>query len=255
MVGPAPNVPAIQSTKSADSTESLHRFQPTFSETNFKKVSSWRNLKASWKPTGEPPPLSSMEVPPFSDFTAFKKSTNAEIPSNSQESDGTAFSVLFSPQPNMQSSVTRITQLPSRGRLVTAFEPHLRQSTVQNLQSLFTQFRYAIGQPKAAVAKAELVDTLTKAYKKSALDPETRNFASAVTLLQEFLRPHWSDIDGKKVEAVSDSLGTLISKSDLSSSVLEGFYRNLLGIVGTGLSVEGIDISDTDDDGDDDDAE
>ena len=139
--------------------------------------------------------------------------------------------------------------------MVTTFEPLLRESTVRNLQGLFTQFRHSIGQPKAAIAKAELVDTLTKTYKKSALDPETRNFASAMTLLQDFLRPHWSHIDGKTVEAVSDTLGNLVSKSDLGPSALESFYRNLSGIVGTGISVEGIEMPEDDDDDTDADAE
>jgi hypothetical protein len=100
----------------------------------------------------------------------------------------------------------------------------------------------------AAITKAELVDTLTRAYRKTVLDPESRNFASAVSLLQDFLRPHWSEISPDKIDAISGSLGRLVSRTELSPSVLEVFYRDLARVLGSGITVEAEDDEEETDD-------
>lgn len=194
----------------------------------------------SWNPTGEETRWQPPDVPEIAPATISPSATGAQIPSRHWETVGTDYLAFYNVV-NLRRNVprqTRIVELPSPGLLVTSFEPHLRQSTVKNLQSLFGEFKRSIGQPMAAVTKAELIDTLTKTYKKTALSPETRNFASAVSLLQDLLRPHWSQIAPEKIDAVSRSLDMLVSRADLSSSVLESFYRDMVSAVGSGISVD-----------------
>ena len=80
-------------------------------------------------------------------FPVFKKSTNAELPSRSQEPDGTVFTGVFIWPEGTQSLTTKITSLPFKGKLVTTFEPLLRESTVRNLRPL-TQFLIRSVSPK-----------------------------------------------------------------------------------------------------------
>lgn len=197
--------------------------------------------KLQWKLTGEEPQWQQPDVPDVVPTTISLQGTGAQAPSPPKETAGTLYLAYYDAMirahrgPRHESAIA---ELPSPGRLVTSFEPHLRQSTVKNLQSLFGQFKQSIGQPMAAVTKAELVDMLTRTYKKTVLDSESRNFASAVSLLQDFLRPHWSQISPEKIDAISGSLGMLVSRTELSPSVLEGFYRDLSSVVGSGISVD-----------------
>jgi hypothetical protein len=128
---------------------------------------------------------------------------------------------------------TSLKELPRPKRLVTTFEPHFRQFAIKRLQSAIGKFRESLGRPEAAASKAALRAALTEAYKQSVLNPETRNLASAVSLVQDFLRPHWSQISAQKLEGISEKLGWVAGQPKLSSHVLEKLYRDLVGVVGS----------------------
>src|SRR5690349_19566356 len=150
--------------------------------------------------------------------------TGAQIPASSQESVSTESLAgnIFRAWHDVREQVhkTTIAALPRPSRLAVNFEPHLRQSTVRNLRSLFAQFRQSIGEPMAAVIKSELIASLRDGYKKSALSDETRHLAFAISLLQDSLRPHCSQISADKIEAIGDRINLLASQQELPPAVL-----------------------------------
>jgi hypothetical protein len=138
-------------------------------------------------------------------------------------------------------------------KISTSFEPHLRQASVKKLQSLVVDFQHAIGRPEVSLVREELKDTLFETYRQAVAAPETRSFATAVSMIQGFLRPHWSDIPQEKLAGVADKLGWLDAQRDLSSATLSKFYRDLGTVIGSGISVEA--PVEQDDDAQDDDGE
>ncbi len=130
-----------------------------------------------------------------------------------------------------------LTLLAGRHRVVTEYEPHLRRATVDELSDLFERLRAAIGEPETAARVSGLRRFLSIAYIESAAIPETRSFASAISLLQDFLRPHWSEISGKKIDDVAAALGWLRELPDLSPQQLEKLHERLARVLG-GLSFE-----------------
>lgn len=176
--------------------------------------------------------------------------TGAQISPHFQEETGTSEpAIVRTYLPARRQRQVSIAELPRPSRLVTTFEPHLRQSTVKRLQDLFMQLRHAIGQPNAATVTSELRAVLTDTYKKSVQNEETRNFATAISLLQDFLRPHWSQLSVEKLEQVSEKLGILTTYAELSPRVLQKFYRDLFGVIGSRIAVN----LEVDDDGDNED--
>ena len=81
-----------------------------------------------------------------------------------------------------------------RVKISTQFEPHLRQASIKRLQNVMTEFQHSIGRPEVAVVREELKDVLLETYKQAVTAPETRSFATAVSMIQGFLRPHWSNL-------------------------------------------------------------
>jgi hypothetical protein len=119
-----------------------------------------------------------------------------------------------------------------RKKIVTSFEPHLRQATVKKLRVLVDEFALAIGHPEAAVVMNELKSELTETYKRSIGSPETRNFASAISILQDFLRPHWSMISSDKLRSVSERLDWLGAQDKVDARLLNSFFSDIRRILG-----------------------
>jgi hypothetical protein len=182
-------------------------------------------------------------------LTSMGSVTGAQVVSELQRLHGTLPAVFISgsnkPEIETVPGRSQLNELPRAVRVVTTFEPHLRQSTVKRLQGLFEQFEHSIGQPKVAVAKEELKAALTDAYKMSVLSPETRNFATGISLLQDFLRPHWSEISPAQLSGINAKLSDLASHLELTPRVLERFYRDLAAVTGGRISIA-VEIDDED---------
>ena len=127
--------------------------------------------------------------------------------------------------------------LPRPSRIVTKFEPHLRERTVVKLSQLFEQLRAALGKPETATKVCEIQLFLADAYRESVQVPDARNLASAISLLQDFLRPHWSQISSEKINAVTETLGWLRMQSKIAPHVLERLQEDMSGTLG-GLTIE-----------------
>jgi hypothetical protein len=140
---------------------------------------------------------------------------------------------------------TRVAELP-RTRLVTTFEPHLRRSMLQTISRLLLRFRESIGEPESAVLVAEIQSNLRDSYKRSVLSPDTRNLASAISLLQDFLRPHWSQLSAAQLDAVNEALLRLVTHIDLTPRLLEKFYSDLALALNSRISFECEEDDDTD---------
>lgn len=195
---------------------------------------SRRRTEAPWTPTSEHPLRpSQFEVIPG---LLSPPLTGAQIPTASQELAGTQLELAFISR--RAAGHASLADLPRPKRIVTTFEPHLRQATVRNLQARFALFAQSIGQPVAAVAKAELIAELSEAYRTAISSPGTRTFASAISLLQDFLRPHWSEISAAKLEAVNERLGFLGGRTEMNVPVVERFYRDMVAVMGTGISAD-----------------
>lgn len=129
-----------------------------------------------------------------------------------------------------------LTSLP-KTKIAITFEPHLRQLAVKRLRDLMIEFRQSIGKPEVATVREELKGALTETYKQAALSPETRTFAMAISMLQDFLRPHWSSLPWNQLTSVDARLSWLSSQSDLNSSTLTRFYRDLATVLNTRISL------------------
>jgi hypothetical protein len=140
-----------------------------------------------------------------------------------------------------------LAQLP-KVKISTQFEPHLRQSSVNRLKTLMTEFQHSIGQPEVAVVREELRDALLETYKQAVAVPETRSFASAVSMIQGFLRPHWSNLPQNQIVGITETLTWLDSQRDLSAATLTKFYRELATVVGSRISPEAPAIEENDED-------
>jgi hypothetical protein len=124
-----------------------------------------------------------------------------------------------------------------RVKISVTFEPHLRQLAVKRIQSLMSEFRQSIGKPEVATVREELRGVLTETYKRAVLSSETRTFGSAISMLQDFLRPHWSSLPKEQLSAVDAQLSWLSSQQDLNSSTLTRFYRDLVGVLNSRISL------------------
>ncbi len=127
--------------------------------------------------------------------------------------------------------------LPRPSRIVTKFEPHLRERTIVRLSQLFEQLRVALGKSETATRVCEIRLFMADAYRESVEVPDARNLASAISLLQDFLRPHWSQISSEKINAVTETLGRLRVQAKVAPHVLERLQDELTGILG-GLTIE-----------------
>jgi hypothetical protein len=128
--------------------------------------------------------------------------------------------------------------LPRPRRLETEYEPHLRYRAIVRLLSLFRNFKDSLGGPAAATRAAELRASLTEIYHETALRADSRNFATAVSMLQDLLRPHWSKVPVSEVEAVCDYLERLDSAPELGPSPIARFYEQVSATLGTGISLD-----------------
>lgn len=127
--------------------------------------------------------------------------------------------------------------LPRPSRIVTKFEPHFRERTLVKLSQLFEQLRAALGKSETATKVCEIQLFMADAYRESVQVPDARNLASAISLLQDFLRPHWSQISPEKISAVTETLDRLRTQAKVAPHVLESLQDVLSGILG-GLTVE-----------------
>lgn len=141
---------------------------------------------------------------------------------------------LFNVAPKVAPSV--LVSLP-KTKISTAFEPHLRQLAVKRIQDLMSEFRHSIGKPEVATVREELRGALIETYKQAVVSSETRSFATAISLLQDFLRPHWSSLPADQLTEVDARLSWLSSQQDLSTSTLTRFYRDLVGALKTRISL------------------
>jgi hypothetical protein len=165
----------------------------------------------------------------------FQLGTDARVPSLSIELSGTvgAVSTVEMLRRANVGHVVLLADLAKPKRQSYAFEPHFRQNTVKKVTALFVQLEQSIGQPEAATTMMETRAFLTDSYKKSAISPDTRNFASAISLLQNFLRPHWSEISQEKLRGVNEIFSRLSSSSDVTPRTLRRLYSDLTAVLGS----------------------
>jgi hypothetical protein len=120
--------------------------------------------------------------------------------------------------------------------LITSYEPHLRIEATKRIALLLDRFSASVDTPDAATRLAELRLSLSDLYRKS-LGGETRNFATAISILQDMLRPHWSEISREKLTNVSRVVGELREKPRISPKDVERFYGKLVEVLGVELSL------------------
>ncbi len=159
------------------------------------------------------------------------------MPGRTKQGTGTTEQVFAGATELLPAHPSTIGEPKKRHRIIVTFEPHFRRWTVKRMLSLVDMFHSSIGEPQAATNEAELKGFLTDTYRRSALNPETRNFATAVSLLQDFLRPHWSQLSQQKLSGIRERLGWLDSQTDLTPRTLERFYVELASVIGSGISL------------------
>lgn len=178
-------------------------------------------------------------IPELNSAIDWQLGTDARVPSLSIEMSGTldAVSILDRLRHTKVDHVTILTDLAKPKRQSYAFEPHFRQNTVKKASTLFSQLEKSIGQPDAATTMMEARAFLTDAYKKSATSPDTRNFASAISLLQNFLRPHWSEISKETLRGVNQTFSQLSSYPEITPRTLRRLYSDLAAVLGSKISL------------------
>jgi hypothetical protein len=115
----------------------------------------------------------------------------------------------------------------------------LVRRTIEGLLPSFESFRDSVGNPAAATRAAELRRSLASAYRSVVLRPETRDFATTLSMLQDLLRPHWSQIPIEKIDAVTATLRDLNSVNKFTPSLIATFYKHISADLGTHISLDG----------------
>jgi hypothetical protein len=199
-----------------------------------------RRTEVAWTPTSEHPLAGKrLEIVPNLSSPPI---TGAQIPTPLQQTAGTQLELAMASA--IVAGPSNLVDLPRR-RLVTSFEPHLRRTAVERLCSLFQVLAESIGQPRAAIAKAELLAVLKETYCVAISSSETRTFGSAISVLQDFLRPHWSQLSAATLRQLSAKLASLGARPQMNVSSFERFYREMTAVMGGGIFV---DIQDEDED-------
>jgi len=128
--------------------------------------------------------------------------------------------------------------LPRPDRLAVEYGPHLVRRTIDGLLSSFESFRDSVGNPAAATKAAEVRLSLANAYRSVALRPETRNFATTISMLQDMLRPHWSQIPIDKIDAVTAELRAFSSVQKITPSLIARFHKHVSAGLGSQISLD-----------------
>ena len=128
--------------------------------------------------------------------------------------------------------------LPKPNRLATQYEAHFVHRTTQRLLTLFEAFRESLGSAAAAARAAELRLRLADAYREGVARTETRDFATAISILQDLLKLHWSNIPPEKLQAISERLRRLDIAKEITPSVITRFYGELATALGSGIVLE-----------------
>jgi len=126
----------------------------------------------------------------------------------------------------------RNNQSVSPVRVTTEFEPHLRDATIREIASLLDRFKDALGKPEASTRAEDLKLHLSQAYRTAVKRPESRNLATAISMLQDFVTPHWSTISADTADRLSSLVKPLRTERNLSPAVLERLCRDLIETVG-----------------------
>jgi hypothetical protein len=229
MVGLAISPKATTSSHAETESRPPYEHAGTAAARYVKSVSRVRQ-NLVWRPTAE----EEVDVPEIRFTVESPAATGAQVPEPSQDVIGTqnAVAVVEMRAQRGLSGLSTITELARPARYSAEFEPHFRQITVSKAQALVSRLSRSIGQPAASVTIAELRSFLIDSYKGSIARPETRNLASAISLLQDFFRPHWSEISREKLEVVSSKLDRLNAASELTPRVLERLYADLSETIG-----------------------
>ena len=131
----------------------------------------------------------------------------------------------------------RLGELARPKRFIKSYEPLVRQATLEKLVKLFDMFKASLGRPECATRRKELQLHLADIYRQMVRRREARQFATAISMIQDVLQPHWSQISGEKIDAIIEILRRLRQHRRLTPAIVEKHYHELVNSVGSGISL------------------
>jgi len=140
------------------------------------------------------------------------------------------------PPPGVPGQI-KLRRLRRRKRHSTSYEPHFRDLALKRLSTMFDLLDSSLGGPESAVRIAELRALLAETYKECIAIPAARNLSTAISMLQDFLRPHWSQLDRRKVREIAVVLKGLAGQGTVSERSVACFYGDLSTTLGGHLSI------------------
>jgi hypothetical protein len=89
---------------------------------------------------------------------------------------------------------TPIEKIPRPSLIALSFEPHARKEILELLGTRLSGLRETLGQPGVATAVARLRADLKKGYETASRRDDMANFASVISVLQDYCYMHWSEM-------------------------------------------------------------
>ncbi len=110
----------------------------------------------------------------------------------------------------------KLKKIPRPSLIARSFEPHARKEILELLAARISEVRQTLGQPGVATAVARLRADLKKGYEVASLRDDMANFASAISLLQDYCYMHWSKMSADQLTRLENTLILMRKKSEVS---------------------------------------
>jgi hypothetical protein len=146
-----------------------------------------------------------------------------------ENSETTSDSFYVQPAVSNTAVTYVLKKIPRPFLLARSFEPHVRRDILQALTLRISELNQTLGQPGVAIAMAQLRAELKSVYELATLREDMANFASVISLLQDYCYMHWSKMNSSQLIGIDEALNLLKKKSEVSPKDITRFSAVLRG--------------------------
>ncbi len=97
-------------------------------------------------------------------------------------------------------------RIPRPFLIALSFEPHARKEILESLSARISELRQTLGEMGVATSIAHLRADLKNGYDRASLRDDMANFASILSLLQDYCYMHWSDMSADQLTRIENTL-------------------------------------------------
>ena len=133
----------------------------------------------------------------------------------------------FHPSVSPTIVTSALKKIPRPSLIARSFEPHARKEILQLLAARISELRQTLDKPGVATAVARLRADLKKGYEAASLRDDMANFASVISLLQDYCYMHWSKMSADQLARIENTLIGIRKKSEISAKDITRFAAAL----------------------------